>query len=186
MDPAMPAEAVTALIQHEVRVDAVDRYERWLARIMPVASRFDGHAGVEVVRPPESGPRRYSVAVRFESLAFAQLWFGSEQRRALMVEAAELLVRDETVTTLTGLTAWFGATAAQLPPRPWKQFLVSLAAIYPLTLLLPWAIGHVQGMLGIRMPPALQQLFIAAGLVALMTWIVMPRATRLLVRWLHR
>lgn len=182
----MVAESVTLLIQQEVRAEAVDRYERWLERIMPVAASFDGHAGVQVARPPAQGPRRYSLAVRFHSLAAAQQWMQSQQRRTLMTEAAELLVRDETVSTLTGLTAWFCAPTVQSPPRRWKQFVVSLAAIYPLTLLLPWAIGQLQAALGIRMPPALQQLFVAVSLVALMTWIVMPRATRLLVRWLHR
>ena len=186
LDVAAHPEQVTAVIQHEVRPDAVDRYEQWLARIMPVAAGFKGHAGVDVVRPPPMGPRRYSVALRFASLADAQQWFGSDRRRALMAEAADLLVQAETVSTLTGLTLWFGATPGQRPPRRWKQFVVTLAAIYPLTLVVPWAVNAMLAAFGLPMPVPLRQLMVAVGIVALMTWVVMPRATRVLVRWLHR
>jgi antibiotic biosynthesis monooxygenase (ABM) superfamily enzyme len=90
LQATVEAEPVTAIIQHEVRPDSVQRYERWLERIMPAAAAFPGHAGVRVVRPPAHGPRRYSVAVRFDSLAEAQAWFGSDARRALLREAADL------------------------------------------------------------------------------------------------
>ena len=186
LDVAAHPEQVTAVIQHEVRPDAVERYEQWLARIMPVAAGFDGHAGVDVVRPPPTGPRRYSVALRFASLAHAQQWFGSDRRRALMAEASDLLVQAETVSTLSGLTLWSGATPGQRPPRRWKQFVVTLAAIYPLTLVVPWAVNAMLAAFGLPMPVPLRQLMVAVGIVAIMTWVVMPRATRVLVRWLHR
>lgn len=190
MDPARGApsgtEAVTALIRHEVRPEAVDRYERWLARIMPIAAGYEGHAGVEVSRPAAQGPRHYAVMLRFRSLTQAQVWFNSDERRRLMAEAADLLVHDESVTTLNGLVAWFGSSAVVRTPRRWKQFVVTLAAIYPLTVVVPVAVDQVQAHAGLPLPAPLRQLVIAAGIVALMTWVVMPRATRVLLPWLQR
>ena len=84
VDPAADVEPVVAVIQHEVRPDAVERYETWLARIMPAAADFAGHRGVHVIRPGPTGRRRYTVTVRFASVGFAKAWFESATRRALM------------------------------------------------------------------------------------------------------
>lgn len=186
LDAAVESEQVTAIIQHDVRPDAVARYERWLERIMPAAAAFRGHRGVHVVRPSGRGPRRYSVAVRFESLAHAQTWFGSDVRRALMEEAAELLVRAETVNTLSGLELWFGTPPGRRPPPRWKLFLVTVAAIYPLTLLVPWALQPLLSVVTAMREPWLYHLAVAVAIVALMTWVVMPRMTRWLADWLNR
>lgn len=185
LDAAVEPEQVVAIIQHEVRPDAILRYERWLERIMPVAAEFKGHCGVHVVRPSERGPRRYSVAVRFDSLAHAQTWFSSEARRQLMEEAAGLLVRGETVSTLPGLDIWFGLPTGRRPPARWKLFLLTVAAIYPLTLLVPWALQPAQSMVMALREPWLYHLAVAVAMVALMTWVVMPCMTRWLARWLN-
>jgi antibiotic biosynthesis monooxygenase (ABM) superfamily enzyme len=186
LQAAPEAEQVTAIIQHDVLPYAVQRYERWLERIMPAAAAFPGHGGVSVVRPPARGPRRYSVAVRFDSLDHAQSWFGSEARRALLQEAAELLVRDETVSTLSGLELWFGTPPGRRPPARWKMFLVTVAAIYPLTLLVPWALQPLLSAVAMLREPLLHHLVVALAIVALMTWVVMPRLTRHLAGWLNR
>ena len=186
MQAAPEAEQVTAIIQHEVRAEAQERYERWLERIMPAAAAFPGHGGASVVRPSARGPRRYSVAVRFDSLDHAQAWFGSDARRALLQEAAELLVRDETVSTLSGLELWFGRPPGRRPPARWKMFLVTVAAIYPLTLLVPWALQPLLSSVAVLRTLLVHHLVVALAIVALMTWVVMPRLTRHLAGWLNR
>jgi len=186
LDAATESEQVSAIIQHEVRPDAVPRYERWLERIMPAAAGFGGHRGAHVVRHPGHGPRRYSVALRFESLAHAQNWFGSDVRRALMEEAKELLVREETVSTLSGLELWFDTAPGHRPPPRWKMFLVTVAAIYPLTLLVPWALQPLLSVMAAARQPLLYHLAVAVAIVALMTWVVMPCVTRWLAAWLKR
>jgi uncharacterized protein len=185
LDAAVEPEQVSAIIQHEVRPEAVARYERWLERIMPAAAAFRGHRGVHVVRHKGRGPRRYSVALRFESLAHAQNWFGSDTRRALMEEARELLVQAETVSTLSGLELWFGTQPGHRPPLRWKMFVVTVAAIYPLTLLVPWALQPLLPVVAPLREPLLYHLAVAVSIVALMTWVVMPRVTRWLARWLN-
>jgi antibiotic biosynthesis monooxygenase (ABM) superfamily enzyme len=185
IEAAAEPEQVSAVIQHEVRADAVPHYERWLERIMPAAAAFGGHRGVHVVRHPGHGARRYSVALRFESLAHAQNWFGSDVRRALMDEAKALLVREETVSTLPGLELWFGTPPGRRPPPRWKVFLVTVAAIYPLTLLVPWALQPMASQVPALREPLLYHLAVAVVIVALMTWVVMPNVTRWLARWLN-
>jgi antibiotic biosynthesis monooxygenase (ABM) superfamily enzyme len=183
-EPAADVEPVLAVIQHEVRPDAVERYEAWLARIMPVAADFAGHRGVHVIRPGPTGRRRYTVTVRFASVGFARAWFESATRRALMREAEPLLARDEAIHTLAGLELWFERRPGT--PARWKQFAVTAATIYPLTLLVPAALQAALASLGLALPPLLQQLLVAVGIVAAMTWVVMPSVVRALSGWLHR
>jgi len=73
-------DMVTAVIGHEVKPDAGPRYEQWLARIIPVAARFPGHRGVNVIRPA-AGTHSYTVTIHFDTLDHAQDWFRSDARR---------------------------------------------------------------------------------------------------------
>jgi uncharacterized protein len=184
VDPAADVEPVVAVIQHEVRPDAVERYETWLARIMPAAADFAGHRGVHVIRPGPTGRRRYTVTVRFASVGFAKAWFESATRRALMREAEPLLAGDEAIHTLAGLELWF-ERGPRAPVR-WKQFAVTAAAIYPLTLLVPAALQAALASLGLALPLLLQHLLVAVGIVAAMTWVVMPTVVLALSGWLYR
>lgn len=182
--PAADTEPVVAVIQHDVRPDAVECYESWLARIMPAAADFAGHRGVRVIRPGTMGRRRYTVTVRFASIDFARAWFESATRRALMREAEPLLAGDEAIHTLAGLELWFERGPGT--PVRWKQFAVTAAAIYPLTVLVPAALHAALAALGLALPVLLQQLLVAVGIVAAMTWVVMPSVVRALSGWLHR
>ena len=81
---------------------------------------------------------------------------------------------------VSGLETWFelpGRTAPA-PPR-WKMFLVSLVGHLP-------AAARGQHRSGRRAPgrgPA--RVLFAAAVTAAMTWLVMPRAARLLQNWLY-
>ena len=128
-------DMVTAVIEHELKPGAAPLYEQWLARIMPPAARFPGHRGVNVIRPA-AGSNRYTVAIRFDTLDHAQDWFKSDVRRQLVDEVEPLLGSAEKLATVTGLEFWFmSPTVAQRRAPPYKQFLMALSVIYPLTLL---------------------------------------------------
>lgn len=80
--------------------------------------------------------------------------------------------------------------AAAPAARRHKQFLLTLAAIYPLTLFVPWLLQPLFALESALVPalrhPLLDHLLVAAVVVSLMVWVVMPRATRLLSGWLVR
>jgi antibiotic biosynthesis monooxygenase (ABM) superfamily enzyme len=178
-------DMVTAVIRHEIEPEAQPRYEQWLQRIVPLAARFPGHRGVNVIRPAP-GSSTYTVTIRFDSVRHAEDWLHSQARKELIAQAAPLLKQPESVETVSGLEFWFTPAGGRPMVKPWKQFLLSLAAIYPLTMVVPWLLRPL-----FERVPALQQgllshLLVAAAIVALMTWVIMPRVTRLLGRWLVR
>ena len=176
---------MTSVIQHQVKPEGVAPYEQWLTRIMPVAARFPGHRGVNVI-PPAAGNATYTITIRFDSLAHAEDWFRSQARRQLMEEAAPFLAGDEKVDTVTGLEFWFRPPPGQKPAKRYKQFLLTLSVIYPLTLVVPPLVRRLLDPLPLLHNPYVEHLVASAVVVGLLTYVVMPRYTRLMAKWLYR
>ena len=91
----------------------------------------------------------------------AEDWFRSDVRRQLVDEVEPLLERAKKVDTVTGLEFWFMPPAGQKHPKPYKQFLLALSVIYPLTLIVPWALRPL-----LERVPVLQYRLIAHLIVA--------------------
>ena len=75
---------------------------------------------------------------------------------------------------------------ASRPAKPYKQFLITLSAIFPLTVAVPWLLQPLFQWAPLLGLPVIRQLLIAALIVGTMVYIVMPRYTRLVARWLFR
>lgn len=178
-------DSVTSVIQHQVKPEGVAPYEQWLTRIMPVAARFPGHRGVNVI-PPAAGNATYTITIRFDSLAHAEDWFRSQARLQLMEEAAPFLAGDEKVDTVTGLEFWFRPPPGQKPAKRYKQFLLTLSVIYPLTLVVPPLVRRLLDPLPLLHNPYVEHLVASAVVVGLLAYVVMPRYTRLMAKWLYR
>lgn len=179
------SESVTAVIKHHVRSDATGAYEQWLQRIVPIAERFPGHRGVHVIHPP-SGGGVYTVTIRFDSLLHAEDWFQSAARRALLEEASPLLASDEEVNTVTGLEFWFQPASTQKAAKRYKQFLLTLSVIYPLTLVVPVPLHWLADRIPALRNTYLEHFAAAAIVVALMTYVLMPHIVRRVAGWLYR
>ena len=84
---------------------------------------------------------------------------------------------------LTGLERWFTLPALpNIPPPPrYKMAAITLLVVYPLSL----GLGAGMGPWLAPLPAPLRGLPISAVMIALMTWVVMPRATRLFKAWLY-
>ncbi|UXH77752.1 antibiotic biosynthesis monooxygenase [Roseateles amylovorans] len=178
-------DMVTAVIRQQVRPDHWQAYEDWLHRIIPIAARFPGHRGAQVIKPP-AGSFLYTVTLHFDTIAHADDWFRSEARQALLREVAPLLASPEEVKTVTGLEFWFEPPAAHPAPRRFKQALATWSVIFPLTSLLgmtlgPWLHAWLGGWGRLA-----ANLAVSGITVVLMTYVIMPRYTRWLARWLSR
>jgi antibiotic biosynthesis monooxygenase (ABM) superfamily enzyme len=177
---------VTSVIHHNVRLGMEGRYETWLKEITPIAQRFQGHRGVNVIRPPK-GSRAYTIVLHFATLGSLERWLSSETRKQLIDRVEPLLERGDQVEIKTGLEFWFTPPdSEQKRAKPYKQFLLTLSVIFPLTIIVPWVLRplfHVVPVLGV---PGISNLIVAAVIVGLMTYVVMPRYTRLVAAWLYR
>lgn len=189
MDPApktSPDEVVTLVVKHLIKPGSETDYEAWLRRIVRIAGARPGHLGVDVVRSKQNGLALFTCVLRYRSTDALETWLESPERKALIDEAAPLLADGDKTEIGAVNEFWFNPETenAAKPPR-WKQAVVTLCVILPLTLLVPIIWGPV-----LRLHPFLSNYVVATFLVTvtivvLVVYLLMPAATRLFAPWLE-
>lgn len=175
----------TVVITHRVREGGHDGYEEWLDKIAPACRAYPGHLDWHIIRPLKGLTGTYTVVIRFDTREHLEAWMTSADRRRLIEEVQPLLAKEDDFFIRSGLDFWFtpDGARAKVPVR-WKQYLVTWSAIYPLVLIMPVLVVPVLRCLGVPEWHALTTLVTTAAIVFLMTYVVMPRYTKLLKRWL--
>ena len=177
------SQSVAFIITHTIKAGEEERYEAWLMDMLSAVSRAPGYLGREVFRPAQ-GRRTYTSILRFDVYDHLNAWAESDARHALVSQVSDLLTKGDVHEIRTGIDFWFTPEHTK-PPKPWKQFLLVLSAIYPLSLLIPALFTPLFSVTPALTHPLLRGLCIAAAVVGLMTFVVMPRYTRLVQRWLY-
>jgi uncharacterized protein len=186
VDPELPAEAegpVTTTVSRRVKPGHEAAYEQFLTGIIAAARAFPGHLGVEVFRPAPGGDGEYRIIYRFDTVAHLRAWLDSAEHAAWLARAEPHVAGPIQTQVLTGLESWFTLPSQPgiPPPPPYKMALVTWMTIFPLITLVVVATAPLLGSL-----PLVARLAVTTGVtVPLMTWVVMPRVTRLLHRWLY-
>ncbi len=174
------AGPVTFIVSRAVKPGREAEYEAWVKGISAAALRFEGHLGVNVIRPGDQAHHEYVTIFRFDTYEHMRVWEASTVRQEWLASVEPLVAGAAKVEVMTGLEYWFSTPDAPAPPARHRQALLTLLAIYPLStglsLLLQPALSPL--------PLLLRNFIISALLVMLMTYVVMPRLTRLFARWL--
>ncbi|OWW18246.1 antibiotic biosynthesis monooxygenase [Noviherbaspirillum denitrificans] len=172
------------VIRHEVQAKDKNDYEQWLRKIASEAQRFTGHMGVNIIRPHDASGH-YTIVLRFDSSQNLESWLESETRKRFIDEIRPTLVKEEELDIHTGLEYWFTPPATRrLQARPSKQFLITLSAIFPLTVVVPWVFKPVFAYVPLLGRPIISNFILAVVIVYLMVYVIMPRYTRLVAKWL--
>lgn len=174
---------VTAVISHIIRPGREQGYEEWLHGIATAAKKFDGHMGVSIIRPRDHNHPEYVAILRFDCYNNLKNWLESDIRREWIERLQPLIEKPETIQTLTGLETWFtlpNQLLKSLPPR-YKMALVTWLGVFVTLSILSRLLAPIVSSL-----PILLNQFITTGLVvALLTYLVMPRLTKIFKWWLY-
>ncbi|MGY1882580.1 antibiotic biosynthesis monooxygenase [Pseudomonas reactans] len=189
MDPATkpaPDEVVTLVVKHLIKPGREADYEAWLRRIVRIAGDRPGHLGVDVVRGKQGNLALFTCVLRYRSTEDLETWLDSPERKTLVAEATPMLADGDNTEIGAVNEFWFNPITenAAKPPR-WKQAVVTLFVILPLTLLVPIIWGPV-----LRLHPFLSHYVVATFLITLtivllVVYLLMPAATRLFAPWLE-
>lgn len=177
------SDPVTIIVRRKVRPGREKDYEVWLERLTRgAAEKFEGYLGAEFHRPLSAGGEYRSV-FRFDSLELLEAFERSDFRQAMLAEASDLFAADAAWERMTGLEFWFDPPpGTRVPqPSPHRMALVLIAVVFVLVLLLNLTLGAP--MTG--WPLALRVLFTVTIQVALMTYVIMPRLTPLIARFIY-
>ena len=181
--PAASDAPVTTTVTRRVKPGHEASYDEVLEGIIDAASRFPGHLGVEVFRPQGGTGGQYRTVYRFDNSEHLRAWLDSEERASWLERAEPHVIGPIRTSFVTGLESWFTLPdqPGVAPPPPYKMALLTWITIFPLIT----AIVVVTGPLLEGLPLALRLGATTAIAVPLMTWVVMPRVTRLLRGWLY-
>ena len=177
-------EPVTMMFTDHVRPAKVADYEEWSAGIHGDAKRFDGFISVDVIRPGEGNGPEYTTLVKFDSCDNLKKWRDSTSLADWLEDLPDLLAKETHEQSSIGMQLWFDRPRrSQLDAEPpfWKRVIVGVVCVYPLIILLNWALGPITS----PFPNKIALLFNVVILSSLLTYPVMPWVTRLLRQWLY-
>jgi antibiotic biosynthesis monooxygenase (ABM) superfamily enzyme len=176
-------EPVTTEVTRRIKPGHEAAYEAFLEGISAAARRSPGFVGVEVFRPPSAATGDYRIVYRFDSRRNLQRWLNSPVHAEWLARAEPHAAAPMQERFLTGLESWFTLPSqpGTPPPPPYKMALLTWVTIFPLITVIVIATAPLIGGL-----PVVPRLAITTLItVPVMTWVVMPRVTRLLRGWLH-
>ena len=179
----------TAVITHHVREGKQESYEQWLNKIVPLCKTYPGHLDWQVIRPIAGLTTIYTVIIRFDTHDHLLQWMNSSDRKRLLEEARPYLGAEDKFFTQSGLDFLFATKDDGVKvqaPKKWKQFLVTWGAIYPVSLFSQVVLTPTLLHVGIPSNRYLMTFILTGVIVYLMVYIIMPRFTKLLQRWLYK
>lgn len=177
------SDTVTIVVRQWVKPGCEAEYEAWLRRMTEGASaRFPGYVGVGFQRPENPGDP-YRQIFRFESVEQLEEFERSAYRTSMLAEGAKLFEADPTFERMTGLEFWFDPPkGTKVPqPSPHRMVLVMIAVVFTMILILSTIVGALTP----GWPQPLRLLLTVTTQVCLMTYVVMPRLTPLIARFIY-
>ena len=178
--PTTSGPVTTSVTQHVKRGREKD-FETWLQGVYQAAAQFPGHQSITIIRPSGSS-RDYTYIFRFDSYEHLRQWETSAERDQWVDNLTDLIEAPAKKQILTGLEYWFtlpGTLGRPAPPR-YKIALLTIPTIYILTTIL----GLLATPGSLTATRLLKGLAISVTSVILMTYVLVPRVTRLFASWL--
>ncbi|MBZ9712604.1 antibiotic biosynthesis monooxygenase [Deinococcus multiflagellatus] len=181
-----PSDPTSLVIRRRIRPGQEAAYEALLTEANALLAGIPGHRGTGVIRPAP-GEHEYTLVARFDSLTSAAAWELSPERAAWLARVTPLVDEQLSFEKQPGLDFWFTPPAApslRQPPR-WKMALLTLAALYPVSLGTGWLFGTALAPWLGHWPTPLHVLPQMVVVVLSMTYLVMPAVTRWAAGWLR-
>ena len=173
---ALPAKIV---MERRVHPGAERGFKEWTARFVDSASRFTGHEGASVL---SAHGNLYFILLRFASGADLSRWQESAEYAELMGEAERVSQTGEASQVQSGFETWFtlpDLPAPHAPPAKWKMAMLTWMCLLPMVIALSYLLAPL------ALPFLVNVALSTAIPVSMLTWVIMPRLTRLLYGWLY-
>jgi antibiotic biosynthesis monooxygenase (ABM) superfamily enzyme len=183
-EPASPDDPVTVIVTRRAKKGRIKEFEEWMDGIIHAAMKFEGHMGINVIKPTDPADPSYVIIFRFNNYRNLLIWERSDERKKWIEKGEGVIEGKAKVEKLTGLEFWFTPSTIGRPATPprHKMALVTGAVIF---VLLSTLIPQLQ-IFTSNFPPILAILTGVVIMVPLMTYVIMPLVTRVLRPWLFK
>lgn len=172
---------VTAVASFEVQPGQWEEFERDYEALIDTIQTFGGFLRAELFPPVEGVQDETVIVFSFQTREQLDAWLSSDARRQGLARLDEHISGGRQVNVLGGFGGWFDSGRREV--KKWKQAAVVLLALYPTVLVLNELFGSL---LPDATPYVLEVLIGNIAGVAVLSWVLMPRLTTWLDRWLRR
>jgi antibiotic biosynthesis monooxygenase (ABM) superfamily enzyme len=175
-------EPIHIAITLRVRQSHVPEFERALADFARRSLAQSGARGVQCLYPPPgSASTEYGLVRSFASSADRDAFYRSALFTDWLAEIEPMVEGRSTRRELHGLEAWFRDGDAPMPPR-WKMALLTWPAVWFASTLMRTIVAPA---LGPNVPQMIEAGCVTAGVVVILTWVVMPFLVGIARPWLR-
>lgn len=179
------AQPVTGMYTARVKPHKINEYREWLAGINAAVMERPGFVSVDVISPDSKDGTEFITLVKFEGCEHLKSWNESECLASWLGKLPSMLAADSISQERVGLEIWFDrpkSSPEHLQAPYWKRVCIGVLCVFPLINLLRWLLSPIT----VHLPDSLALLFNVVVLSSLLTYPVMPLATRLLRNWLYK
>jgi uncharacterized protein len=180
-DDAEPPVAM--VFTHRVARDKVEAYLAWRRKVIEAQTHYPGYLATEFFKPHGKFQNEWVDIVRYANVDDLNRWMESKERQELLKEL-DPIVESMHEHRVTGLEGWFalnrGPEAMVAVPPPWKQTITVVFALYPTVMVLSLLTGPLLNQLAFPVQMLIGNILSCT----LLSYLVMPYATRLLNFWL--
>ena len=156
------------------------QYEEWLRRLHEELRAQPGFEAVEVVHQSGEGSTRYLIVASFTGEREQDAWLKSKRLAHLRAKLDGIAGTERDVKRVRGREIWFDDPGAEGAAPYWKRVALTSVCVLPTLWLTEWLIAIP----GVELPELGHQVLSVVILSALLTWPIMPYATRLVAPWL--
>lgn len=188
MSASTPHAPVTVAVTRRTAHDGDPRMLAWVHAGTALAERFDGFLGTGWARSSGDG-HEWHMLYRFVDEEHLRAWEESPERQ-WWLSSGEGMVEPRHGERRVGIEGWFDEPThvvttgpenrREIPPR-WKQAVMIWSVFFPLSVIANYLLGP----LITPWPLPLRVLATTVVLTPVMTYVMLPFATRVLDRWLH-
>lgn len=174
---------VTIVVRRRVKPGREADYESWLTRLTEAAgSEAPGYLGAEFHKPVTLGGE-YKSVFRFDCLANLEAFERSEMRARMLKEVESIVASDAAWERLTGLEVWFEAPKGTMVPQPspHRMALVLIIVVFLLVLAINLTLGPFMSEWSLP----LRLIATVTIQIVLMTYLIMPRLTRVIAWFVY-
>lgn len=149
-------------------------------RMLDALGQFPGFVSREILDAVPGVQPDTVVILTFDTQQHLRTWIESDERQRVLRDLDAITVGSLTTNVVGGFAGWFPGAGDSDEPLKWKQALIILAALFPVSLtvalLRAWLVPDLP-----LVPTVLASNIIG---IAILTWLVMPPLTRAVSDWL--
>ena len=175
---------VAMVFTHRVRDGKAADYIAWRRKAIAAQAHWPGYLATDSFEPHGQAQEEWIDIVRYDSLDHLENYMQSKERHQLLSELAPIVETVHEHRLATGLEGWFNLNRRSdepiIVPPAWKQTVTVVFGLYPTVMILSLLTGPLLKPLAFPVQMLIGNILSCT----LLSYLMMPYATRLLNFWL--